>query len=92
MRPFPSDSPQTAPPPRTSRLAIWSLVSGALFFIPLFSTLAACILGGLALREIRTNPTESRGQAIAVGGIALGLLGIPLRWFLGELMRGMGSH
>lgn len=72
-----NSQPEIAPKQgsRNSGLAIASLVCGLLFFIPLAS-LAAIILGIIALQKIRKEGYDGKGLAIA--GIALGSISLIL--------------
>lgn len=71
-----ADSPPIVLPPRiTSGLAIGSLVCG-LFWVGGLGSIAAVILGYLALREIRRNPLRVGGRHMAIAGVILGWLGI----------------
>ena len=64
---------------KTLGLAIVSLVFGCLFLIPflgiLFS-LAAIVLGIIALVTISKNKKTVKGQGLAIAGIVLGSLGV----------------
>lgn len=71
-----ADSPPIVLPPRiTSGLAIGSLVCG-LFWVGGLGSIAAVILGYLALHEIRRNPLRVGGRRMAIAGVILGWLGI----------------
>ena len=71
-----ADSPLILLPPRTtSGLAIGSLVCG-LFWVCGIGSIAALILGFLALRQIRREPLRIDGKGLAIAGIALGWLGV----------------
>jgi predicted Zn finger-like uncharacterized protein/prepilin-type processing-associated H-X9-DG protein len=61
--------------PRTSGVAIASLVCGCLFCVPL-SALAALILGIIGLKQTKENRQGGRGMAIA--GAVLGSVGMTL--------------
>jgi type IV pilus assembly protein PilA len=62
-------------PPRTSGMAIGSLVCGLfLFFFPL--SLVAVILGHLSLSEIRKSAGRLAGQGMAIAGLVLGYMGL----------------
>jgi type II secretory pathway pseudopilin PulG len=64
---------------KTLGLAITSLVFGCLFLIPflgfLFS-LAAIVLGIIALVSISKNKETIKGQGLAIAGIVLGSIGV----------------
>lgn len=64
---------------KTLGLAITSLVFGCLFFIPflgfLFS-LAAIVLGIVALVSISKSKKTIKGQGLAISGIVLGSIGV----------------
>jgi hypothetical protein len=69
-------SPRIFPPARTySGLAIGSLICG-LFWMYGLGSVAALILGYLALREIRRNPLQIEGKGMAIAGLVLGWLGV----------------
>ena len=71
-----ADAPLVLLPPRTtSGLAIGSLVCG-LFWVCGIGSIAALILGFLALRQIRREPLRIGGKGLAIAGIALGWLGV----------------
>jgi hypothetical protein len=59
---------------RTSGKAIASLVCGLFLFFPI--SIAAVVLGHLALAEIRKSAGRLQGHALAVVGLVLGYLGI----------------
>jgi hypothetical protein len=79
--PAPAPAAQVATGPRTSTLAVISLVSGLLTWIslPFFylviptpvCVIAAIVCGHLARREIRRDPTMA-GDGLAIGGLVLG--------------------
>jgi hypothetical protein len=62
-------------PPETSGKAIFSLVSGLLFFFPPFS-IVAIIFGHLSISEIRKSAGRLTGKGLAIAGLALGYLGV----------------
>jgi Domain of unknown function (DUF4190) len=68
-------APLVLPPRTTAGLAIASLVCGIFWGLGVGS-IAAVILGYLALRQIRRNPLRVSGRGMAIVGIALGWLGI----------------
>jgi hypothetical protein len=63
--------------PETSGKAIFSVVSGALFFILPFSA-AAIIFGHWSLSDIRKSAGRLTGRGFAITGLVLGYLGIAL--------------
>lgn len=70
-------SPQVATlvQPRTSGMAIGSLVCGLFLFVfPL--SVVAVILGHLSLSEIRKSAGRIAGHGMAVAGLVLGYLGL----------------
>lgn len=70
-----ADSPPIVLPPRTtSGLAIGSLVCAIFALGP--GSIAAVILGYLALRQIRRDPLRRKGKRMALAGVILGWLGI----------------
>jgi amino acid transporter len=71
-----ADSPPIVLPPRTMNgLAIGSLVC-AIFWVCGLGSVAALILGYIALRQIRRDPLRLRGRGMAIAGVTLGWLGI----------------
>jgi hypothetical protein len=62
----------SAPAERTSGLAIASLILALVGAFTILGTLAAILLGGLALVKIRQNPARLAGKRIAVGGMIVG--------------------
>lgn len=70
-----ADSPPIVLPPRSrSGLAIGSLVCAIFALGP--GSIAAVILGYLALRQIRRDPLRINGKRMAIAGLILGWLGI----------------
>jgi hypothetical protein len=67
--------PLVLPPRTTNGLAIASLVCG-LFWVCGLGSIAAVILGYVALRQIRREPLRLKGRRMAIAGISLGWLGI----------------
>jgi uncharacterized protein DUF4190 len=72
-QPIARTAPAPAPPatPRTSKMAIWSLVLSILWLGGLGSV-AGILLGVSARRRI--NGTGERGAALAVAGIVIGVI------------------
>jgi Domain of unknown function (DUF4190) len=64
-------------PPQNSNKAIASLVCGVLFLCAPAS-IAAIILGHLALVDIKRSPSRMAGQGMAMAGLVMGYLGIAL--------------
>lgn len=62
-------------PPENSGKAIFSLISGFIFFFVPFS-ICAVVFGYLALWDIRKNPGRLQGRGLAIAGIVLGYLGV----------------
>lgn len=63
--------------PETSGKAIFSLICGILFFLPIPPFfLAAVIFGHLSLWEIRRSAGRLTGRGLAIAGLALGYLGV----------------
>ena len=60
---------------RTSAKAIGSLVCG-IFWVCGLGSIAALLLGYLALKEIRRNPLQIVGKGMAIAGIILGWVGV----------------
>jgi hypothetical protein len=63
--------------PRSSNKAIASLVCGVLFLCAPAS-IAAIILGHLALADIKRSPNRLAGHGLAIAGLVMGYLGIAL--------------
>jgi hypothetical protein len=59
------------PPPATSLKAVFSLISGLLFFIP-FSGIGAIVLGHWSRGEIKRSAGRLKGSGIALAGLVLG--------------------
>lgn|GEM_PF-2305372 len=80
---------QPPSPPRTSRLAVWSLILGCFFFIPPLG-IVALILGIIAIAKTSSPEGALTGKGYAVAGTILGSLSIivmcaltPFLMFLG---------
>jgi hypothetical protein len=73
--------------PRTSSLAIVSLVAGILGWslLPLVGTLAAIITGHMARKEIRASAGTLEGDGLAVAGLILGWASAVV-WVLGVVV------
>lgn len=67
-------------PPRTSGLAIASLVFGILGWtlLPLIGSIVAVILGHMGRSEIRRSAAHMEGDALAIAGLVLGYIAIGL--------------
>lgn len=63
--------PAAGAPPKTSGLAIASLVAGLLFCLPGLNMIAGIGLGIAALVAINNRPRELKGQGLAIAGIVL---------------------
>src|SRR5580698_3793623 len=63
--------------PETSGKAIFSLICGILFFLPLPPFfIVAVIFGHLSLSEIRMSGGRLAGRGFAIAGLVLGYLGV----------------
>lgn len=73
----PTNDPAT---PKTSALAIWSLVLGILAFLcfSIFSAIPAVICGHKALSRIKSSGGAITGQGLAIGGLVTGYCNIAL--------------
>jgi hypothetical protein len=74
---------QPVGPPGTNGLAIASLVTAFVGFLCCIGSIAAIVLGAVALDQIKRTRQEGRGLAVA--GIALGVAGlvmIPIIWIV----------
>lgn len=70
--------PGSSTPPRTSGLAVWSLVLGILGLLcfSIFSAIPGVICGHQALSKIKHSGGSLTGQGLAIGGLITGYLGI----------------
>jgi hypothetical protein len=67
--------PAWGAPQQTSSKAVASLICGLILcFVP--SSIAAVILGHLALADIKRSPGRMAGQGMAVAGLVMGYIGI----------------
>jgi hypothetical protein len=64
-------------PPRTSLKAVFSLISGLLFFIP-FSGIGAIVLGHWSRGEIKRSAGRLTGAGVALAGLILGYASVLL--------------
>jgi competence protein ComGC len=67
-------------PPKTSALAIWSLVLGilSLFCFSIFAAIPGVICGHKALSRIKNSGGALAGQGLAIGGLVTGYIGVLL--------------
>src|SRR5688572_21895987 len=67
-------------PPKTSVLAIWSLVLGILSLtcFSIFAAIPGVICGHKALSRIKRSGSTLSGQGLAIGGLVTGYLGVAL--------------
>jgi hypothetical protein len=67
-------------PPKTSALAIWSLVLGilSLFCFSIFTAIPGVICGHKALSRIKRSSGSLAGQGLAIAGLVTGYVGILL--------------
>ena len=67
-------------PPKTSALAIWSLVLGilSLFCFSIFAAIPGVICGHKALSRIKRSGGTLAGQGLAIAGLVTGYVGILL--------------
>jgi competence protein ComGC len=70
--------PNAEPQPKTSALAIWSLVLGilSLMCFSIFAAIPGVICGHKALSKIKQSGGALSGHGLAVGGLVTGYLGI----------------
>ena len=70
--------PGSAPQPRNSALAIWSLILGILSLtcFSIFSAIPGVICGHKALSRIKQSGGALTGQGLAIAGLVTGYLGI----------------
>jgi hypothetical protein len=79
--------PNADPQPKTSALAIWSLVLGILSLVLSWLCLSilaipGVILGHMALSKIKQSACPLSGNSIAVAGLITGYIGIALMIFM----------
>lgn len=70
--PFVAQTEEPVMPPRTSKLAVWSLICSILICCPALTALGV-ILGLAALPAIGRNPAL-RGRGMAIAGILIGVI------------------
>jgi hypothetical protein len=70
--------------PRTSPLAIWSLVLGILSLIcfSIFAAIPGVVCGHMALSRIKRSAGALTGQGLAIGGLVSGYIGIALAFIV----------
>lgn len=78
----------TPSPPKTSALAIWSLVLGILSLIcfSIFAAIPGVICGHKALGKIKYSGGTLEGRGLAIAGLVTGYLGIAWAVFIIPLM------
>lgn len=74
-------------PPRTSALAVISLVFGIVGWlpVPVIGSIVAIVTGHLARSEIRRDPQGLEGDGLAIAGLVLGYAALAL-WVLAILV------
>jgi len=78
---FGAQPPEWSGPPQNSGKAIASLICGVVFFFwPL--SVAAVILGHLALSDIKRSAGRLAGRGMAIGGLVTGYIGVSIIPFL----------
>jgi hypothetical protein len=77
------------PGPANNGLAVASLVSSLLCCVP-FNSVAAVVMGLIALSQINDNPNQG-GKGLAVAGTAIGSISLALT-VLGILASMLGNH
>jgi hypothetical protein len=80
--------PGAPPQPKTSALAIWSLVLGilSLMCFTIFAGIPGVICGHKALSKIKRSGGALSGGGLAIGGLVTGYLGIALAIFFVPMM------
>jgi competence protein ComGC len=75
-------------PPKTSALAVWSLVLGILSLVcfSIFAAIPGVICGHKALSRIKYSDGRISGQGLAIGGLVTGYLGIAWAIFVIPMM------
>jgi hypothetical protein len=83
-----SSVPGDVSQPKTSTLAIWSLVLGILSLtcFSIFAAIPGVICGHKALSKIKYSGGALAGQGLAIGGLVTGYLGILFALFVLPLM------
>ncbi|HTR43105.1 MAG TPA: DUF4190 domain-containing protein [Pseudomonadales bacterium] len=83
INPPPLESSGSALPPKTSALAIWSLVLGILSLLGccILVAIPAVICGHMALGKIRKSSGMLQGEGLAIAGLITGYIGMVL-WVL----------
>ena len=76
MTPLPPPVP-VAQLPRTSALAVWSLILGLLGLFLCFPVLGALICGILALVKIKESGGALRGNGMAIAGLVMSVFALP---------------
>lgn len=74
-----SAQPAQTPPisaPRTSPMAIWSLVLGILGWFTFLPIIPGIILGILGLKQVKEKPREYTGSGLATAGIVVSAAGV----------------
>ena len=79
---------ENATQPKTSALAIWSLVLGILSLVcfTIFAAIPGVICGHKALGKIKRSNGTLTGQGLAIAGLVTGYLGIACALFMIPLM------
>jgi hypothetical protein len=74
--------------PKTSGLAIWSLVLGilSLFCFSIVAAIPGVICGHMALSRINRSGGATSGQGLAIAGLVTGYLGVALALFMIPMM------
>jgi Domain of unknown function (DUF4190) len=76
---MPASGWQDAPPvqrPKTSGLAVASLVTGLFFWCFLIPGVVGIVLGFLALEKVADSQGTVKGRGMAIAGIVLGYIGL----------------
>jgi general secretion pathway protein G len=83
-----SPQPENESQPKTSPLAVWSLVLGILSLIcfSIFAAIPGVICGHKALSKIKRAGGALTGQGLAIAGLVTGYLGIAWAVFMIPLM------
>ena len=86
-------APVPAIPRRKSTLAMLSLILACCsLFTPLFvGSIASIVLGHMAMRELRRDP-ELGGKAMAIWGLVIGYVSIPVAFVIAYLVLRVMGH
>lgn len=76
QQPAAPTEPQTEFAPKTSPMAIWSLILGILGWFICVTVIPGVILGILGLKQVKEKPREFTGSGLAIAGIVVSAVGV----------------